>query len=71
MAPARVKDLKNLPAALVKWQELARRYERRRADGKGDKFDDYVKTNVLGNLGPTALEMHPVLNRARLMDYSV
>ncbi|CAK0789440.1 unnamed protein product, partial [Prorocentrum cordatum] len=40
MAPSQVAKLENLAGDIAKWEELIRRRERRRADGRDARLDD-------------------------------
>ncbi|CAK0870975.1 unnamed protein product, partial [Prorocentrum cordatum] len=69
-APTRVAKLENLGAEVAKLEELVRRYERRRADGRDAHLDDEIMMSALESLAPQDVEMHLALNRARFQDYA-
>ena len=69
LVPDRCK-LQELPAGLERWEELVRRYEKRRAGGMPTAvLDDDVKTAALEALVPGDLEQHLAMNRSRLSTY--
>ena len=68
LVPERCK-LQDLPAGLEKWEELVRRYEKRRAGGSTAALDDDIKTAALEALVPGELEQHLAMNRARITTY--
>lgn len=68
LVPDRCK-LQDLPAGIEKWEELVRRYEKRRAGGTVTSLDDDIKTSALEALVPQELEQHLAMNRARLPTY--
>ena len=59
----------DLASALEKWEELVRRYEKRRAGGVTQVLDDDIKTAALEALVPAELEQHLAMNRTRLSTY--
>ena len=71
LVPERAK-LQDLPQALERWDELVRRYEKRRAGGSAaQSLDGDVKVAALEALVPHELEQHLALHRARLSNYSL
>jgi hypothetical protein len=68
LVPDRAK-LGELPLALERWEELVRRYEKRRAGGTVQPIDDDIKTAALESMVPPELEQHLAMNRARLPTY--
>ncbi|CAK0819708.1 unnamed protein product [Prorocentrum cordatum] len=58
--------LSDLYAKLEEWEELIRRYERKKADGQGKVVDDDVKVAALETMVPEELELHLAMNKHRL-----
>ncbi|CAK0857642.1 unnamed protein product [Prorocentrum cordatum] len=58
--------LSDLYAKLEEWEELIRRYERKKADGMGKVVDDDVKVAALETMVPEELELHLAMNKRRL-----
>ena len=70
LVPDRCKLL-DLPAGLEKWEELVRRYERRKSSGTTTAaLDEDINTAALEALVPSELEQHLAMNRARLITYA-
>ena len=67
LVPDRCK-LQDHPAALEKWAELVRCYERSKSSGQ-EAMDEDIKTAALEALLPSGLEQHLAMNRARLVTY--
>eukprot|EP00971_Amphidinium_carterae_P263424 5226408-Amphidinium_carterae.1 len=62
--------LEGLPLALERWDDLVRRYEKRRAGGDpAQTLDGDIKVAALEALVPVELEQHLAMNRARLPTY--
>eukprot|EP00971_Amphidinium_carterae_P327631 6459087-Amphidinium_carterae.1 len=69
LVPDRAK-LVDLPAALERWDDLVRRYEKRRAGGAASQeLDGDIKIAAIESLVPAELEQHLAMNRSRLKDY--
>ena len=56
--------------ALEKWDDLVRRYQKRRSGGNEvQRLDDDIKVSALESMVPQDLEQHLAMNRSRLTTY--
>ena len=70
LSPPVCKSAHDLPSALEKWEELVRRYERRRdIKGYGDILPETIKMGLLEKIVPPEMRRHIYLNRSKISSY--
>ena len=68
--PHKCKTAHELPSTLEKWEELIRRFERRRdMHGKETQITEEIKMGILETMVPAEMQRHINLNRSKIATY--